>query len=480
MSRHNPILYRVFHSFPLAIFKCVQTSVTRDISLEDCILDLIDNSIDSLVRTRDIDISANLLLPSTPANGHDKNSLPLIDVTLKEKMFKIVDKCGRISRESALNEVFNFGHSKDGVTGQLGAYGIGLKRAIFKIGNSFEMISKTPKEGFKTKIKISEWSRKDEDITDWTIPITYINGASSKSAAGTSITIRELRPEVEMRLREGSFEGLLYSRIAQTYSLFLQRHVRVKLNGKDIEPKRIPIGISDEVEPAKEELEEQFKDGLVKVIIIAGLAARGPNQDWPLEPAGWYILCNGRVVVAANKEDLTGWGVGLPSFHYKFRGFVGLVFFQSKNPLMLPWTTTKRGLNRESPIYQKARNKMVALARPVITFINRMYPSEAPEERQERQIAQRTIAADIRDIVLKPTTTFKITPQKKAPPKTTVWIKYQAEVEDVEKIKKCIRQYTWSASKIGEHTFEHFLSTGQKRYLKMHKRPSQLYPFQEW
>src|SRR5205085_866393 len=26
LSRHNPILYRVFHSFPLAIFKCVQTS----------------------------------------------------------------------------------------------------------------------------------------------------------------------------------------------------------------------------------------------------------------------------------------------------------------------------------------------------------------------------------------------------------------------------------------------------------------------
>ena len=34
---------------------------TRDISLEDCILDLIDNAIDGLVRTRKIDISASLL-----------------------------------------------------------------------------------------------------------------------------------------------------------------------------------------------------------------------------------------------------------------------------------------------------------------------------------------------------------------------------------------------------------------------------------
>jgi len=33
---------------------------TRDISLEDCILDLIDNSIDSLVRTKDLDPARDL------------------------------------------------------------------------------------------------------------------------------------------------------------------------------------------------------------------------------------------------------------------------------------------------------------------------------------------------------------------------------------------------------------------------------------
>lgn len=33
----------------------------RDLSLEDCILDLVDNSIDSLIRIRDIDVSEALL-----------------------------------------------------------------------------------------------------------------------------------------------------------------------------------------------------------------------------------------------------------------------------------------------------------------------------------------------------------------------------------------------------------------------------------
>ena len=36
----------------------------RDLSLEDCILDLVDNSIDSLTRSRKIDVS-EALLPET-------------------------------------------------------------------------------------------------------------------------------------------------------------------------------------------------------------------------------------------------------------------------------------------------------------------------------------------------------------------------------------------------------------------------------
>lgn len=430
---------------------------TRDISLEDCILDLIDNSIDSLIRTRNIDISVNLLTPSATNNGHDKDGLPLIEVSFSEKMFKIVDKCGGISRKAALKEVFNFGHSKDGVTGQLGAYGIGLKRAIFKIGNDFEMVSRTTEDGFKAEIIVSDWSKKDTDISDWTIPIEYVDGVVSRKSAGTSITIRDLRPEVEMRLREGSFEGMLYNRIAQTYSLFLERYVRVRLNNKEVEPQKIPIGASAQVSPAMEEFEENAPEGTVRVYIIAGLAARDINQEWPLEPSGWYVLCNGRVVVSANKTDLTGWGLGLPSFHYKYRGFVGLAFFQSINPLLLPWTTTKRGLNKESPVYQRARNKMITLARPVITFLNNMYPSEAPEERRERQIAQSTKPADVREILTKPATSFTLNISQKRPPKTTVRVQFNAEIDDVERIKKCIRRNNWSASKVGEYTFQHFL-----------------------
>lgn len=428
---------------------------TRDISLEDCILDLIDNSIDALIRTRDIDITENLLKLDTATGNHNGN-LPTIEIHLSDRVFKIVDTCGGIPRSVAETEMFNFGHTSDETLGQLGAYGIGLKRALFKIGNHFEIESKTQKDGFKANIgDIAKWSEKDEKLEDWKIPINYIAGVHSLKQAGTSITIHALRPEVKMRINDGAFETSLQNKIAQTYSLFLERFVRVNLNKITLEPEPIPLGASEEVEPGIDRFEETYGEDTVNVFITASLGARSPKGEWNFDRAGWYVLCNGRVVVAANKTELTGWGVGLPQWHNKTRGFAGITYFYSHNPLLLPWTTTKQGLNRESPIYQKAKNKMIGLARPVISFLNDMYKSEPPEERFERGIAERIKSVDIRSLAERPSTRFDV--PKKPAKKTTVSIQFNAKIDDVERVKKCVRHPDWSASKIGEYTFEHFL-----------------------
>jgi hypothetical protein len=48
---------------------------TRDISLEDCILDLIDNSIDSLIRARKIDIEKTGLQRKRPPGEKTRSYL---------------------------------------------------------------------------------------------------------------------------------------------------------------------------------------------------------------------------------------------------------------------------------------------------------------------------------------------------------------------------------------------------------------------
>lgn len=423
---------------------------TRDISLEDCILDLIDNSLDGVIRTDQVEYT-KLLEPFTK-NGN----LRKIAVGFDADHFEITDNSGGIDIKDAIRDVFNFGHGRDHQTAALGVYGIGLKRAIFKIGQVFKLSSRTTESGFDVNLNVRDWSEKDDSIDDWRIPITPTKASPTKADAGTVIQITKLRDEVQMRLADGTLEERLRTIISKTYGLFIDRYVQIFLNGKAVPPFQIPIGNSKEITPAHDEFQE---DG-VHVRLFASLAARDSNGEWRTEVAGWYALCNGRIVVAADKTDLTGWGGGsLPGFHSsKFRGFVGVAFFESKNALALPWTTTKRGLNRESRIYQSARNRMMGVARPIISFLDGLYKPDAPEETFGRTIADKVQQTSLTTMARSPTAAFHVSmPTRRI--KTSVRVQYDAELSDIARIKKVLKKPSWGAGAVGKHTFDHFLRT---------------------
>ena len=65
--------------------------------------------------------------------------------------------------------------------------------------------------------------------------------------------------------------------------------------------------------------------------IYAGLGRSNPTD------AGWYVICNGRLVLAADKSEKTGWGwqttemdasSGTPRFHNQFARFRRLCPFR--------------------------------------------------------------------------------------------------------------------------------------------------------
>src|SRR5437773_3924646 len=92
---------------------------TMDLSLEDCVLDLIDNSIDGLVRARGIDVASTLLNGGVTSSRPASGSLRRIEVSYSDKEFKIEDTCGGIDRKDALEDVFNFGHAEGDTGGAL-------------------------------------------------------------------------------------------------------------------------------------------------------------------------------------------------------------------------------------------------------------------------------------------------------------------------------------------------------------------------
>jgi hypothetical protein len=416
---------------------------TRDISLEDCVLDLIDNSIDALFRTKKMDRFDDII--SLVAVKKPKSNIPEIRISYDENSFIIEDNCGGITKSLAIKHVFNFGHIEEHQhMGKLGVYGIGLKRAIFKIGNLFSVSSNTKNDNFSIQQSISEWLKHDK----WRFEIKSNPTNKGNAEPGTRIEIRELYPAVVMRMRDGTFGSSLRNKISSTYLLFLEKKVRVKINNKTVEPYIFPIGNSALMQPS------HFKEkyGKVYVHLFAGLAQR--NQ-WRAEKAGWCIFCNGRMVAAFDKTNLSGWGTStIPAWHSKYRGFIGLAFFSSKDSLALPWTTTKQGINLESEIFPKVRNEMISLTQPIVKFCNNMYPGEIKDEVEERNVANSIKTATLSDLIKKQTK-FEAKVAK-ATIRTTTKISYEVRNNDFDAVKKILGHSEWKPSKIGEYTFNYF------------------------
>jgi hypothetical protein len=418
---------------------------TRDISLEDCVLDLIDNSLDSYLLQNETSISELVF----GANGkHSNDRLGKIDVTCTERQIRVADTCGGILRRRAMGEVFCFGHNEGDQVGRLGAYGVGMKRALFKIGNSFHIVSRTPKEGFEVTFKLDEWAERE----DWNIPISFIEGSDSETKAGTSITVTELHKEVALRIKEGGVPKNILDDASTTYPYFLGQCVRLRINDTDVDPEPIRLG---ELHGVLRAAREKFEQDGVRVTLAATVA---PGQR-KAEEAGWYILCNGRVVVRADKSNLTGWSSELASFQPKYRSFVGIASFESENPLSLPWTTTKRNLNRESSVFIRARGLMAAMSRPILTFLNSQYPSDTTVEVADiRDTVGGVKEVSFKDIAAKPTTGFLYTAPKRKE-KRTEWVRFQADVQSLDKVRRRLRRPAMGAGDIGKLTLAHYVKT---------------------
>lgn len=430
---------------------------TRDIPLLDCVLDLIDNCIDGLARTGQLKMHTI----SDDIFSHGSNSVPnkarrpYIRIEFDSTHFRITDVCGGIDYDYALEDVFNFGHSTTRSKEYLGVYGVGMKRALFKMGKHFVITSRTTKNGFSCELDVDKWMAKDAKMEDWTINLTQTQAARTPALAGTEIDVAPLKTEVADLLSSQRFETDLSKAISRVYAFLVEKYVRIQLNGVDVKAFTIPVG-----EPRKGQTSyEEFTHDGVKVRIFATLATFGPGQEGPTkETSGWYVACNGRLILVADTSELTGWGVKpMPIWVPKYMSFIGCVFFESKNALELPWTTTKRSVNGESPVYRKALSRMAVLARPILTFCSRKYPSDEDQEPIEREIAKQMKQTTFANLVRSSRSAFGIEAPNQMATKSTVRVQYEAKIVDLERIRKHLRKPQLRPARIGEYTFEYFL-----------------------
>lgn len=339
--------------------------LTRDISLADAILDLVDNCLDGALRS---------------ANGSTVDySQHRVVIELSENQFSIEDNCGGIPRNIAKNYAFKMGRdsddSRDSESETIGMYGVGMKRAIFKMGRSATVKTMHDDDAFEVPIS-ADWL----DAKDWEpLPIEETERAARLPEAGTRIIVEDLYPGVARHFTNEGFKNELCAAISEHFTMFLQNGLSIFVNEQKITPVLVEVLVSQEHDgPAPYVFEKKIDD--VVVSITVGLNTGRVlsddedefdfGRDRSAVTAGWTVFCNDRAVIVGDKSRLTGWGDGIPLYHYQFSIITGIVEFRSAFADKLPVTTTKRALDTSSDIWLQAIVKMKEGMRTWISYTN--------------------------------------------------------------------------------------------------------------
>lgn len=347
--------------------------ITRDISLEDCILDLIDNSIDGAWK---MEGGQAMSLDDDEALSSYE-----IKVEIKDDSFCITDNCGGITLDDAANYAFTFGRKEEDTHDRfsIGVYGIGMKRAVFKIGNEIRITSTyrdtdAELESFTVPINVTRWLSTDPK-KPWDFDI---ESSDALGPAGVKIEISKLTEPTSTSFADPAFVQRLKRVVERDYTLHLRRGLSIVINGESLKPWDIELQSGGDFTPMRVAYEVKTGGGDVAVEIIAGMASPPPEDIEPEEGgerrtsrSGWYVACNGRLVLAADQSTLTGWGSeGWPKWHPQYEGFLGLILFKSENAELLPITTTKRSIDTSSVVFRQTLPKMRDVTKSWIAYTN--------------------------------------------------------------------------------------------------------------
>jgi len=402
--------------------------LTRDIATDRAILDLIDNSIDAYQSSSRTD--------------------SVISITINGDEFSIFDNAGGLDLDTAKEYAFRFGRSASSppTPNSVGQFGVGMKRTLFKIAESFYVESRKNDISYRIDVDIQEWVSKES----WDFFFDLLDKDSLREGV-TNIAVKKLRPEASELFSEKTFSIGLGNEIAAAYFKQLANGLTIELNGTSIRSEDIFVKVSDDLSCIKKSIDI---DG-VHVSIICGV------DDRELEDGGWYVICNGRLVAEADQSIATGWGYsGTPKYHADFAFFRGIVEFSCPDSSKLPWTTTKTGVDQDNKIYKAALHHMSTSMKPVIAFLRERaqevthikdgFISDTPLMRAiENAKAYRIYDAPAKDEFIRPERILPVDDNNKM-----ANVQYAVPVEKIELVKKSLGVTT--NREVGEKTFKYY------------------------
>ncbi|GAB6272398.1 MAG: ATP-binding protein [Smithella sp.] len=426
--------------------------LTRDIPLTRAILDLVDNSVDGARRLHQSGQFQDLT----------------IRVELDKDHFKIADNCGGIPVDIARNYAFRFGRPKDApfTPGSVGQFGVGMKRTFFKLGRHFNVFSATSTSKFEMDVDVEQWKALDQTqkADDWHFEFKTVeeNIDVCVEEVGTRIQISDLYESVSESFMLENFLTRLKNEMSLAHSLGIEKGLTITVNAIPLNNEPAKLFVSDNLKPAFVEkiYEREILDGKtgppVTVKLFAGVAERN------LHEAGWYVFCNGRLVIRADQSATTIWGQmhGMRQYHPDYAYFRGYAYFDSDDATLLPWTTTKTGVDVDSPIYRSVQQEMIELSKPVLTFLNNLVKEKTAIDNGES--TDKTLDQEIKSSMAQRTEDIQLAskfvapqpnPRPAGPPMQK--IQYSKPLSEVKKAMAHLKVNTYVA--VGEKTFDYYM-----------------------
>lgn len=453
--------------------------LTRDIELEDAVLDLLDNCVDGILRSR---------------KGKPDKDRPYegfwAKIIISENLFKLEDNCGGIPIDTAKKYAFSMGRQSNSVLDKSGAtigmYGIGMKRAIFKMGRNATVKSKHGTNAYEVPFS-ADWMAEDQwnDLPMYELPATEI------AESGTIIEVSQLISDVKIHFSDKRWVDHFRKTVSQHYAFIISKGFSISVGASEEEIKEVqPIKgevfslLSSPKINDKSKIEPFIYVGElngVKLEIYAGLYRELLSQEQldkqeempgSSANAGWTIACNDRIVVWKDKTRLTGWGeASVPNYHTQFIAITGLVLLTADDPKKLPLTTTKRGIDASREIYSEVKDLMRQATKELVKFTNKwkkfpekrnkMYSSSVPLDiPQLRKRSEKLIETNQLNSLKKIKGVRRYMPTLPMPKqeKTSARISFVAKIKDIEKASiELFDDAETKPSTVGEAVFNQFV-----------------------
>ena len=334
----------------------LESALTTDITVLECIFDLIDNSIDA---ARDHLLSNNF--------EQDKYGLPKdytgykISIRLSERNISILDNCLGMEESMLTRRVFMTAKVSNHKFG-IGHYGLGLKRALLKFGNQYAMSSDDGDIAFKMRFDSKQMAGNQN---------LFASAYKSSMRRKALFVVSDLKPNIVYELQSKPWFENAVRKLKMRYAVYISKGLNLSITDAC---NHEYVNIDSELPKLRKDAKFHPVSTLLKVEGVDVYLDSGIHQNYYFTKEkeysksvnetltdyfGLYFICNDRVIVAASTETEHGWKT---KWHSEYNGYICIVRFVSEDSSKMPWNTIKTALKTDGRMFVEVRNKLTPIA----------------------------------------------------------------------------------------------------------------------